>query len=54
MVIETTVPTLTGPIVSFTGSTLCGYLIGWILKKILKWVIIIIGVIAGMIFLLIQ
>jgi uncharacterized membrane protein (Fun14 family) len=45
---------LTGPIATFAGSTLCGFLCGYALRKILKWLIIIAGVIIGVIFISIQ
>jgi len=45
---------LTGSITTFAGSTLCGFLCGYALRKILKWLIIIAGVIIGVIFIVIQ
>jgi uncharacterized membrane protein (Fun14 family) len=41
-------------IVPFAGSGLAGYAIGFALKKILKWMLIIIGVLAGMFFVGVQ
>jgi uncharacterized membrane protein (Fun14 family) len=41
-------------IIPFAGSGLVGYAIGFALKKILKWMLIIVGVLAGMFFLGIQ
>jgi uncharacterized membrane protein (Fun14 family) len=44
----------TGGLIPFGGSTLVGYIIGFVLKKIVKWVLIILGVLAGIIFVVIQ
>lgn len=52
--IDQTTAALTGPVVSFAGSGLCGFLMGIAIKKILKWLIIIVGVVVGAIFLVIQ
>ena len=41
-------------IIPFAGSGLLGYAIGFALKKILKWMLIIIGFLAGMFFLGVQ
>jgi uncharacterized membrane protein (Fun14 family) len=41
-------------IVPFAGSGLLGYAMGFALKKILKWLLIIIGFIAGMSFICVQ
>ena len=41
-------------IIPFAGSGLLGYAIGFALKKILKWILIIIGFLAGMFFLGVQ
>jgi uncharacterized membrane protein (Fun14 family) len=41
-------------IIPFAGSGLAGYAIGFALKKILKWMLIIIGFLAGMFFLGVQ
>jgi uncharacterized membrane protein (Fun14 family) len=38
-------------IIPFAGSGLVGYAIGFALKKILKWMLIIVGFLAGMFFL---
>jgi uncharacterized membrane protein (Fun14 family) len=38
----------------FAGSGLVGYAIGFALKKILKWILIIVGFLAGMFFLSVQ
>jgi uncharacterized membrane protein (Fun14 family) len=38
-------------IIPFAGSGLVGYAIGFALKKILKWILIIVGFLAGMFFL---
>lgn len=45
---------LTTPVMTFGGSALCGFFCGYALKKILKWLIVIAGVIVGVIFLAIQ
>jgi|SRR5215469_16641390 len=55
MTTTSTLPTVTtGGLIPFGGSLLCGYLIGFTLKKILRWVLIILGVIAGIVFMTIQ
>jgi uncharacterized membrane protein (Fun14 family) len=41
-------------IIPFAGSGLLGYAIGFALKKILKWMLIIVGFLAGMFFISIQ
>jgi uncharacterized membrane protein (Fun14 family) len=41
-------------IIPFAGSSLVGYAIGFALKKILKWMLIIVGLLAGMFFLGVQ
>ena len=41
-------------IIPFAGSGLVGYAIGFALKKILKWMLIIIGFLAGMFFVVVQ
>ena len=41
-------------VLPFAGSGLVGYAIGFALKKILKWMLIIIGFLAGMFFLGVQ
>jgi uncharacterized membrane protein (Fun14 family) len=41
-------------IIPFAGSGLVGYAIGLALKKILKWMLIIVGILAGMFFLGVQ
>jgi uncharacterized membrane protein (Fun14 family) len=41
-------------IIPFVGSGLVGYTIGFALKKILKWMLIIVGFLAGMFFVDIQ
>jgi len=41
-------------IIPFAGSCLIGYAMGFALKKILKWMIIIVGFLAGMFFVGIQ
>jgi uncharacterized membrane protein (Fun14 family) len=41
-------------IIPFAGSGLVGYAIGFALKKILKWMLIIVGFLAGMFFLGVQ
>jgi uncharacterized membrane protein (Fun14 family) len=43
-----------GGLGTFAGSALVGYIIGFALKKILKWILIILGVLAGIIFITIQ
>jgi uncharacterized membrane protein (Fun14 family) len=45
---------LLSPIIPFAGSGLAGYAIGFALKKILKWMLIIIGFMAGMFFVGVQ
>ena len=45
---------LTGALIPIGGSTLVGYIIGFALKKIVKWVLIILGVFAGIIIIVIQ
>jgi len=46
----TTTAGLTGALIPFGGSALVGYIIGFALKKIVIWVLIILGVLAGIIF----
>jgi uncharacterized membrane protein (Fun14 family) len=41
-------------IIPFAGSGLAGYAIAFVLKKILKWILIIVGFLAGMFFLGVQ
>ena len=41
-------------IIPFAGSGLVGYAIGFALKKILKWMLIIVGFLAGMLFVGVQ
>jgi uncharacterized membrane protein (Fun14 family) len=41
-------------IIPFAGSGLVGYIIGFALKKILKWMLIIVGFLAGMFFVGVQ
>ncbi len=41
-------------IIPFAGSGLVGYAIGFALKKVLKWILIIVGFLAGMFFLGVQ
>jgi uncharacterized membrane protein (Fun14 family) len=41
---------LLSSIIPFAGSGLVGYAIGFALKKILKWMLIIVGFLAGMFF----
>jgi uncharacterized membrane protein (Fun14 family) len=41
-------------IISFAGSGLPGYAMGFALKKVLKWMLIIIGFLAGMFFVDVQ
>ena len=45
---------LLSSIIPFAGSGLLGYAMGFALKKILKWMLIIIGFIAGMFFVGVQ
>lgn len=55
MVIDTAASTaLTGPIATFAGSTLCGFFIGALLKKVLKIIVIIVGAFLGVLFIAIQ
>jgi uncharacterized membrane protein (Fun14 family) len=51
MIVE---PTLTNSIAPFAGSALCGFIMGFALKKILKWLLIGLAVLAGIIFMVIQ
>ena|SRR5215469_1096128 len=44
----------TGGLIPFGGSALVGYCIGFALKKIVQWILIGLGVLAGLIFLAIQ
>ena len=44
----------TGGLIQFGGSALVGYVIGFALKKIIKWLLIDLGVLAGIIFIAIQ
>src|SRR5215470_5210691 len=41
-------------IIPFVGSGILGYTMGFVLKKILKWMLIIVGFIAGMFFVGVQ
>ena len=41
-------------IIPFAGSGLLGYAMGFALKKILKWMLIIVGFLAGMFFVVVQ
>jgi uncharacterized membrane protein (Fun14 family) len=43
-----------GGLIPFGGSALVGYIIGFALKKIIKWLSIGLGVLAGIIFMVIQ
>jgi uncharacterized membrane protein (Fun14 family) len=45
---------LLSSIIPFAGSGLVGYAIGFALKKILKWILMIIGFLAGMFFVGVQ
>jgi uncharacterized membrane protein (Fun14 family) len=45
---------LLSSIIPFGGSALVGYIIGFALKKIIKWLLIGLGVLAGIIFIVIQ
>ena len=45
---------LLSSIIPFTGSGLLGYAMGFALKKILKWMLIILGFVAGMFFVGVQ
>jgi uncharacterized membrane protein (Fun14 family) len=45
---------LLSSIIPFAGSGLVGYAIGFALKKILKWMLIIVGFLAGMFFVGVQ
>jgi uncharacterized membrane protein (Fun14 family) len=49
----TSEPLLSG-IIPFAGSGLLGYARGFALKKVLKWMVIIIGFLAGMFFVGVQ
>jgi uncharacterized membrane protein (Fun14 family) len=43
-----------GGLIPFGGSALVGYIIGFALKKIIKWLLVALGVLAGIIFMVIQ
>jgi uncharacterized membrane protein (Fun14 family) len=43
-----------GGLIPFGGSALVGYILGFVLKKIIKWLLIGLGVLAGLIFIAIQ
>jgi uncharacterized membrane protein (Fun14 family) len=45
---------LTTGLVPFAGSGLCGFIMGYAVKKIIKWALIILGVLGGIVFLVIQ
>ena len=45
---------LLSSMIPFAGSGLLGYAIGFALKKILKWMLIIVGFLAGMFFVGVQ
>ena len=45
---------LLSSMIPFAGSGLVGYAMGYFLKKVLKWMLIIVGFLAGMFFLGIQ
>ena len=45
---------LLSSIIPFAGSGLLGYAMGFALKKVLKWMLIIIGFLAGMLFVGVQ
>lgn len=45
---------LTGGVLPFGGSALCGVVMGFALKKLIKYALIILGVLAGVVFLSIQ
>ena len=45
---------LLSSIIPFAGSGLLGYAMGFALKKILKWMLIVIGFLAGMFFVGVQ
>jgi uncharacterized membrane protein (Fun14 family) len=45
---------LLSSIIPFAGSGLLGYAMGFALKKILKWMLIIVGLLVGMFFLGVQ
>jgi uncharacterized membrane protein (Fun14 family) len=45
---------LLSSIIPFAGSGLLGYAMGFALKKVLKWMLIIVGFLAGMFFVGIQ
>lgn len=49
--IDITSTALTGSVIPFGGSALCGFFAGWALRKVLKWIMIIAGVIFGVIIL---
>jgi uncharacterized membrane protein (Fun14 family) len=45
---------LLSSIIPFAGSGLLGYAMGFALKKVLKWMLIIVGFLAGMFFVALQ
>jgi uncharacterized membrane protein (Fun14 family) len=45
---------VTGAAVPFAGSSICGFFMGWALRKVLRWLMIIAGVLLGVIFLALQ
>jgi uncharacterized membrane protein (Fun14 family) len=49
-----TAATALNPLITGTGSALVGYIIGFAFKKILKWLLIGLSVLAGLIFIVIQ
>ena len=52
-VLPTTSTAMSG-LVPFAGSMLAGYCIGFALKKVVKWLLIGLGILAGLIFLAVQ
>ncbi|MFZ0512205.1 MAG: FUN14 domain-containing protein [Candidatus Nitrosopolaris sp.] len=53
MVVETAATTIS-PLITGTGSAIVGYIMGYAIRKILKWILIIAGVIYGIVFIAIQ
>jgi uncharacterized membrane protein (Fun14 family) len=54
MVVENILTGIPTPIITFGGSTLCGYFIGALVKRVLKIVVIIVGAFLGTVFIAIQ
>jgi uncharacterized membrane protein (Fun14 family) len=46
--------TITEGVVPFAGSDLCGFVMGWVLRRLIKWLLITVGVVLGVIFLALE